>query len=212
MTVVFHTLGATAAPQPAPDSTSLADLTAIWVGIVERRGGRVAQPATTGSTGSTPKGGEAKLPAVDVVTMPKHTVDFGDITQTCDSDSTTWTIPSDLLFGQGESTLSSTARRALAKPVEILAAHPTAQVTVIGYTSSEGSTETNQTLSERRAAAVASYLKEAIGGQARISTVGKGESDPGVDESGKSGPTLDAARRANRRVTLSIEGIDQCSS
>lgn len=212
MMVVFHTLGATVAPQAAPDSTSLANLTAIWAGVVERRGGTVAPPGATGSTGSTPDARRADLPTVDVVTMPKHAVDFGDITRACNGGSTTWTIPSDLLFGQGESTLSSTARRALAKPVEILVAHPAARVTVIGYTSSEGSTATNQELSERRAAAVTSYLQESVGGRARIHAVGKGESDPIVDESGKSGASLDAARRANRRVTLSIEGIDQCSS
>lgn len=211
MTVVFHTLGATVAPQAAPDSTSLADLTAIWAGIVERRGGRVTEPDTTGSSGSTPKAGQAELPAVDVVTMPKHTIDFGDITRTCDRGSTTWTIPSDLLFGQGESTLSASARRALAEPVDILTAHPTARVTVVGHTSSEGSTAGNQELSNRRAAAVMSYLQESVGTRVRIRAVGKGESEPTVDETGKSGTALEAARQANRRVTLRIEGIDQCS-
>ncbi len=211
MTVVFHTLGATVAPQAAPDTTSLTNLTAIWAGIVERRGGMVAQPGTIGSIDSTAGAARTELPNVDVVPMRGHTVDFGDIIQTCDNGSTTWTIPSDLLFEQGESTLSSNARRALAEPVDILLAHPTARVTIVGYTSSEGSTATNKELSERRAAAVRSYLEESVDGPVRIRAVGKGESEPTVDETGKSGAALEAARRANRRVTLIIQGIDQCS-
>lgn len=207
MTVEFHTLGATVAPQAAPDSTSLADLTAIWTGVIERRGGRVGPAGVASSSAGI---GRTDLPPVAVVAIPEHTVDFGDITQTCREGSTSWTIPSDLLFAQGESELSTSAERALAKPAKILAAHPSARVTVLGYTSSEGTTEANQELSERRADSVKAFLQESVGGAVEIRAEGRGESDPAIDESGKTGADLESARKANRKVTVRIDGIDAC--
>lgn len=211
VTVVFHTLGATTPPQTAPDSTALAALTAIWSGVVERRGGVVAE-TTVAASGSGAAERKSGLPPVDVVPIPRAKVDFGDIVQVCSGDSTTWTIPSDLLFAQGASELSATAKDALAKPASILVKHPSAQVTVVGYTSTEGTSGANQRLSESRAEAVKAFLLEAVGPTANVRTEGKGESEPTVDESGKTGASLEAARQANRRVTLRIGGINACKA
>ncbi|MEO7385920.1 MAG: OmpW family outer membrane protein [Gammaproteobacteria bacterium] len=69
--------------------------------------------------------------------------------------------------------------------------------TVVGHTDNTGSEAYNQTLSEQRAATVASYLEAKNVVSGRLATSGAGESQPIADNKTKEG------RAQNRRVVLS---------
>jgi outer membrane protein OmpA-like peptidoglycan-associated protein len=71
-------------------------------------------------------------------------------------------------------------------------------IEVAGHTDSTGSDEYNQQLSERRAAAVAAYLRTRNVLADRIITVGAGESRPVASND------TDAGRQQNRRVELTL--------
>ncbi|MBT3064532.1 MAG: OmpA family protein [Candidatus Thiodiazotropha sp.] len=71
-------------------------------------------------------------------------------------------------------------------------------IDVIGHTDSTGSAAYNQTLSERRAKAVAEYLGAQGVDQGMLSSMGKGESSPIADNGTKQG------RAQNRRVELKL--------
>jgi len=77
------------------------------------------------------------------------------------------------------------------------------QVGVEGYTDSTGSAEYNQQLSERRAAAVASYLMSVGVDRLRLSSHGYGERNPIADNSSAAG------RAINRRVEVRIRGTQR---
>ena len=72
-------------------------------------------------------------------------------------------------------------------------------MTVIGHTDDVGDAEENAALSDRRAASVAAWLIAAGIDPARISTVGKGETEPIAPGSS------DDSRAANRRVVVEID-------
>ncbi len=75
-------------------------------------------------------------------------------------------------------------------------------ITVVGYTDSRGSAAFNQSLSEKRAAAVkAEMVKNGIDGSV-IKTSGHGESNPVASNE------TTAGRAKNRRVTVTVEGLD----
>lgn len=77
-----------------------------------------------------------------------------------------------------------------------LQADPSATVTIEGHTSSEGSTAYNQSLSERRAAAVRADLVRRGLADARLRAVGVGETRPIAPNDDESGRAL------NRRVEI----------
>jgi hypothetical protein len=70
------------------------------------------------------------------------------------------------------------------------------QVVIEGHTSTEGTTDYNQGLSERRAQAVVEALVERGTAPDRLEAVGKGETEPLVSESDE------ASRAINRRVEI----------
>lgn len=87
----------------------------------------------------------------------------------------------------------------LQKGIDFLRKYPDSKVSLEGYTDSIGSEAYNQGLSERRAAAVKTYLLEhGVTDGARITTSGHGESDPIADNSTEQG------RFQNRRVEILI--------
>jgi outer membrane protein OmpA-like peptidoglycan-associated protein len=65
---------------------------------------------------------------------------------------------SDVLFDTAQSTLKPGARERLAKVAEILKSHPGLEIEIEGHTDSVGTDEYNQSLSERRAESVRSFL------------------------------------------------------
>ena len=75
---------------------------------------------------------------------------------------------------------------------------------IVGHASTDGSTATNQSLSERRASAVANFLIAQGVDRSRVQNFGRGESEPlaGI-------PGTDPA---NRRVEIAIYPSDSYQS
>lgn len=72
-------------------------------------------------------------------------------------------------------------------------------VTIVGHTDSIGSAQYNQRLSEQRAESVAEYLSRYGVSFSRISTEGRGETEPRADNA------TEAGRQLNRRVEIFIK-------
>jgi len=80
---------------------------------------------------------------------------------------------------------------------EMLTAHPALRLSIEGHTDGDGEDTYNQQLSERRAAAVKTYLVETFGiDTGRLETAGHGESKPVGDNATPEG------KQQNRRVEL----------
>ncbi|HYH06140.1 MAG TPA: OmpA family protein [Thermoanaerobaculia bacterium] len=107
------------------------------------------------------------------------------------------TLPG-LFFDTGSATLKSGARNTLSKIADQLRVNVDTRITVEGHTDAVGSEELNQSLSERRAAAVRDYLVSRGVPADRISMTGLGESAPIATNDSPAG------RQQNRRVELVI--------
>lgn len=103
-----------------------------------------------------------------------------------------------VLFGYDKADLGAGAATNLSKLVEILNRYPDTNIEIIGHTDSKGSDEYNQSLSERRANAVVSYLRGNSINSSRLSAIGKGETDPIASND------TDDGRAQNRRVEFVI--------
>lgn len=102
-------------------------------------------------------------------------------------------------FEPGSAVLTDAGKERLAPVAEFLANQLEVQVTVIGHTDAQGSESYNQKLSEGRAEAVAEYLESRGIAHARLSSRGRGESQPVADNKTAEGRAL------NRRVELRIQ-------
>jgi outer membrane protein OmpA-like peptidoglycan-associated protein len=107
---------------------------------------------------------------------------------------------SDVLFDSGQFTLRPMAREKLAKISGIVLAYPTLLLAVEGNTDSVGTEEFNQTLSEKRAESVRSYLTHQGVPEASTTAKGFGKTRPIA-----SNDTADG-RQQNRRVELIVSG------
>lgn len=103
-----------------------------------------------------------------------------------------------VLFGFDKSELNSTAYQSLDKLITILNRYPDTNLEIDGHTDSKGSETYNQSLSERRAQAVANYLRAKGIGSGRITTKGFGELYPKYSNDTETG------RAGNRRVEFQI--------
>jgi outer membrane protein OmpA-like peptidoglycan-associated protein len=104
----------------------------------------------------------------------------------------------DVLFTSGKADLKPGATGNLNKLVSFLNKYPDRSVAIQGYTDSVGAEDYNQGLSERRANSVKSYLAGQGIGSIRLSSSGKGQSDP------VAGNDSAAGRQQNRRVEVTI--------
>jgi outer membrane protein OmpA-like peptidoglycan-associated protein len=98
-----------------------------------------------------------------------------------------------ILFGFDKSNLSADAKTNLDKLVVILQKYPDTNIEVQGHTDSKGTKSYNQDLSERRAAAVSSYLSANGISSSRLNIKGFGETAPKYDNS------TDDGQAQNRR-------------
>lgn len=103
-----------------------------------------------------------------------------------------------VLFAYNMADLGSSAQSSLSKLVGILNAYPDTYIQVIGHTDSKGTDEYNQTLSEKRATSVTTYLRNNGIANGRLTAIGKGETDP------IAGNETDEERAMNRRVEFVI--------
>ncbi|WP_202405954.1 OmpA family protein [Hufsiella ginkgonis] len=110
---------------------------------------------------------------------------------------------SGILFDTNKSDLKSNAMTNIANLATTMKNNPETNILVIGHTDGDGTDAYNQTLSEARANAVRNYaVTQGIAG-ARLTTVGKGESEPIGDN------TTAAGKAQNRRVEIVIVANDQ---
>jgi outer membrane protein OmpA-like peptidoglycan-associated protein len=106
---------------------------------------------------------------------------------------------SDVLFEVDSATLNSGSRSSLDQAAGVFIEYPKTAILSQGHTDSSGGEAYNQTLSERRARAVAAYLTgQGIDGS-RITSLGYGESHPVANNDTTSG------RQRNRRVDLLLK-------
>ncbi|SDO22146.1 Outer membrane protein OmpA [Pseudomonas arsenicoxydans] len=108
------------------------------------------------------------------------------------------TLPSDVLFAFNKSDLSPSAKSQLDSVMFKLQLADVVSIKVVGHTDSVGSDEYNQALSERRASSVAAYLLSQGIAPSKLTSEGKGESQPVADNDTEEG------RAKNRRVELHI--------
>ena len=110
----------------------------------------------------------------------------------------------DIHFDFDKSILKPEAQAILKRNARILRDHPNAIIRIAGYTSASGTEDYNQSLSERRAAAVQEYLiNEGIISQDRLTTIGYGETDPAMYEAAPK-EIYSKAAKANMRVLFEI--------
>jgi len=109
----------------------------------------------------------------------------------------------DTHFDYGKSVLTSEARSQLDKDVQVLKANPALKVRMAGYTSAQGTEESNQVLSEGRANAVRNYLIEKGIAPGRITVIGYGRSKPALYEVSP-GDIDTKEAKANMRVLFEV--------
>lgn len=113
-------------------------------------------------------------------------------------DNITLNMPGNVTFATNSSDLSPAFFSVLNSVGKVLEEYEQTVVEVAGHTDSTGSDSYNQSLSERRANSVSSYLSSQGVMSQRLITIGMGESRPVADNSS------DAGRQANRRVEITM--------
>lgn len=106
-----------------------------------------------------------------------------------------------IYFDSGSANIKPESYPVLDSVAILLRDNPSARIQIAGHTDSDGSTASNQTLSERRAQSVHQYLvSKGIAGN-RMTTIGYGEDRPVV-------PNTSAANKArNRRIEFTVLSI-----
>lgn len=113
-------------------------------------------------------------------------------------DNITLNMPSNITFATNSSDLSPAFFEVLSSVGKVLNEFEQTVVEVAGHTDSTGTDAYNQTLSERRADSVATYLTSQGVIQERLIPVGMGETLPVADNSTTDGRAL------NRRVEITL--------
>ncbi|MCQ4034434.1 OmpA family protein [Kaistella montana] len=101
-------------------------------------------------------------------------------------------------FGFDSSNLTSVAMANLDKLAEVLKNNPDTNINIYGHTDSKGTDQYNLSLSDRRAAAVKTYLVSKGIAASRMLTMGVGEKEPIATND------TDEGRAQNRRVEFAI--------
>jgi succinyl-CoA synthetase beta subunit len=108
-------------------------------------------------------------------------------------------VPVDVKFVTNKDEISAESLKELAAVAKQLATCPAIKTRVEGHTDSKGSDESNMTLSQKRADAVANYLTTQGLAKQRVSAKGYGESKPIGDNATEEG------RAKNRRVEFAAQ-------
>lgn len=116
-------------------------------------------------------------------------------------DTLKLSVNNEVSFDFGKDTLKPAFYPTLDKLSEVLQKYNRSVVHVVGHTDSVGSDSYNQALSERRAAAVGSYLSSHGVPYDRIRTEGRGERQP------RDTNDTEAGRQLNRRVEIFVKPI-----
>ncbi|KVN23978.1 hypothetical protein WJ63_19210 [Burkholderia pyrrocinia] len=108
-------------------------------------------------------------------------------------------ISGDALFDTGQATLTASAKASLDALLDKQGDATFALASVTGYTDSVGGDAYNLALSQRRAEAVAGYLREHGLNAREVSATGRGKADPVASNDTAAG------RASNRRVEISLQ-------
>ncbi len=122
---------------------------------------------------------------------------------TREGDALLVNMPSGITFDVNSSTVKTSFQSTLDQVAGTLVQYEKTYIDVYGHTDSTGADTYNQTLSERRAASVASYLTSKGVQVVRVATRGYGESQPIATNATEDG------RQANRRVELKIVPVTE---
>jgi outer membrane protein OmpA-like peptidoglycan-associated protein len=108
------------------------------------------------------------------------------------------TLPEGTLFAQESDELASSSRDNLRRMASSFENYPNTRIMIVGHSDTQGGTERNLKLSERRAQALAGFLEQLGVNRARITTIGRGDAEPIATND------TDAGRQWNRRVEIAI--------
>jgi outer membrane protein OmpA-like peptidoglycan-associated protein len=108
------------------------------------------------------------------------------------------TFASGLLYDFDSDVIRSDAAQNLRSLAASLEKYPNTDLLIVGHTDAVGTSEYNQALSLRRAAAAAGYLASQGVNSSRLQAVGRGETEPIASND------TEAGRQANRRVEIAI--------
>ncbi len=108
------------------------------------------------------------------------------------------TFASGLLYGFDSDVVRSESAGNLRSLAASLGKYPQTDLMIVGHTDAVGSSEYNQALSQRRAAAASNYLEAQGVNTARLKAVGRGETEP------LSANDTEGGRQGNRRVEIAI--------
>jgi outer membrane protein OmpA-like peptidoglycan-associated protein len=111
------------------------------------------------------------------------------------------TMTSQTAFDSGSATMKPGFGPTMDRLAKVVVQYGKTELTVVGHTDADGSNQSNQELSQRRAQAVADYLKGKNVNPERLEAVGKGEAEPIADNK------TEAGKRANRRVEVLVEPV-----
>ena len=112
-------------------------------------------------------------------------------------------IQADALFDFDKSVVRPDGKKSIDDALAKLGGVDLEMVIATGHTDSVGSDAYNQRLSERRAAAVKEYLVSKGIASSKVTTIGKGESQPVATNKTAEG------RQKNRRVDIEFKGVRQ---
>ena len=120
------------------------------------------------------------------------------VSVTRDGDNITLNMPGNVTFATDSSDLNPAFFDVLSSVGKVVNEFDQTIVEVAGHTDSTGSESYNQSLSERRASTVSTYLRSRGVDEQRMITIGLGEAMPVADNSQPAG------RQANRRVEITM--------
>jgi len=107
-------------------------------------------------------------------------------------------IPGSVMFGSGQAAVGPAFQTTLASVTTSVRKYCGVTVRVVGHTDNVGADAVNQTLSERRARAVTTYMQTQGLDAQRLAAQGMGESQPVADNGSEAG------RQQNRRVEIFV--------
>ncbi len=160
-------------------------------------GGDEAAPSTTAEDAETGDGGGS---GSELESETQESL--SSLNSEIRGDDTVFTLPEEVLFEFGESTLLPDAAETLDAVAEAIGSTDGAPVQVVGHTDDVGSNADNHALSEARAQAVVGHLTGAGVDSGQITAEGRGESEPVAPNDS------DDSRAQNRCVEIVVEGVD----
>ena len=108
------------------------------------------------------------------------------------------TFASGLLYDFDSDVVKASAAQNLKNLAASLQKYPNTDLLIVGHTDAVGADDYNQSLSQRRAAAAATYLASQGVSAARLRSLGRGETEPVATND------TEAGRQQNRRVEIAI--------